>query len=341
MADGLAVAEFRNACQADPDAQDAFASRDEREIALWMLAFRDKIFRDVELHLAFQAKTHGKFWKKHRIQRGLELTRDRARLEQFCHAVAQLYKKSGGGDGVHIELSERRSAAAADAMSALQLTLYVEGPVTALTHFAQSHFTRVTTRVALESALVYHPATGEVETVVKGGAKNHTAMLELFGKHVVQQDLAPERIEPQRYNLNALRDGLQPYEDWSTYGVEMVRLRRARLTPVGVAGVSFTVEASPDKAQDDAIRIARGALKVEHMFEAEYHLAAATVIVYTQVADGGRAGHFSFNIRASGVSTIKNLSLRNQVLARKVLQALMVIDAEDEAPLVPMGAAIA
>ncbi|XHO07871.1 hypothetical protein ACEQUB_p01118 (plasmid) [Ralstonia syzygii] len=154
-------------------------------------------------------------------------------------------------------------------------------------YLSQSHFTRVTTRVALESALVYHPATGEVETVVKGGAKNRTAMLELFGKHVVQQDLAPERIEPQRYHLNALRDGLQPYEDWSAYGVEMVRLRRARLTPVGIAGVSFTVEASPDKAQGDAIRIARAALKVEHMFEAEYHLDAATVIVYTQVAEFG------------------------------------------------------
>ncbi|MGA4338478.1 glycine hydroxymethyltransferase [Ralstonia nicotianae] len=342
MANGLAGVEFRRACQDDPDALEAFASRDEREIALWMLAFRDKIFRDVELHLAFRAKTSGKFWKKHRIQRGLELTHERTRLDQFCHAVAQLYKKSGGGDGVHIELSERRCASGvSNAMSSFQLTLYVEGPVTALTHFSQSHFTRVTTRVALESALVYHPATGEVETVVKGGAKNHTAMLELFGKHVVQQDLAPERIEPQRYHLNALRDGLQPYEDWSAYGVEMVRLRRARLTPVGIAGVSFTVEASPEKAQGDAIRIARAALKVEHMFEAEYHLDAATVIVYTQVADGGRAGHFSFNIRASGVSTIKNLSLRNQVLARKVLQALMVIDAEDEAALVPMGAAIA
>ncbi|MGA4240033.1 hypothetical protein ACI2TX_25025 [Ralstonia nicotianae] len=153
--------------------------------------------------------------------------------------------------------------------------------------------------------------------------------LELFGKHVVQQDLAPERIEPQRYNLNALRDGLQPYEDWSAYGVEMVRLRRARLTPAGIAGVSFTVEASSDKAQDDAIRIARGALKVEHMFEAEYHLDAATVIVYTQAAEG--------------VSTIKNLSLRNQMLARKVLQALMVIDAEDDfaaAALVPREAVI-
>ncbi|WP_231671399.1 glycine hydroxymethyltransferase [Ralstonia pseudosolanacearum] len=331
MANGLAVAEFRSACQDDPEALGAFASRDEREIALWMLAFRDKIFRDVELHLAFQAKTDGKFWKKHRIQPGLELTRERARLEQFCHAVAQLYKKSGGGDGVHIELSERRSTAGlVDAMSSFQLTLYVEGPVTALSHFTQSHFTRVTTRVALESALVYQPATGEVETIVKGGAKNHAAMLELFGKHVVQQDLAPERIEPQRYHLNALRDGLQPYEDWSVYGVDRVRLRRARLTPAAGSGVSFTVEASPDRDQDDAIRIARGALKVEHMFDAEYHLDAATVIVYMQAADGGRAGHFSFNIRASGASTIKNLSLRNQVLARKVLQALMVIDAEED-----------
>ncbi|MHA6896985.1 glycine hydroxymethyltransferase [Ralstonia pseudosolanacearum] len=330
MANGLAVAEFRSACQDDPEVLEAFASRDEREIALWMLAFRDKIFRDVELHLAFQAKTDGKLWKKHRIQPGLELTRERARLEQFCHAVAQLYRKSGGGDGVHIELSERRSSAdQVDAMSSFQLTLYVEGPETALTHFTQSHFTRVTTRVAVESALVYQPATGEVETIVKGGAKNHTAMLELFGKHVVQQDLAPERIEPQRYHLNALRDGLQPYEDRSAYGVDTVRLRRARLTPAAGSSVSFTVEASPGKDQDDAIRIARGALKVEHMFEAEYHLDAATVIVYTQTADGGRAGHFSSNIRASGASTIKNLSLRNKVLARKVPQALMVIDAEE------------
>lgn len=330
MANGVAVAEFRRACQDDPDALEAFASRDEREITLWMLAFRDKIFRNVELYLAFHAKTNGKFWKKHRIQRDLKLTRERARLEEFCHAVAQLYKKSGGGDGVHIELSERRSAAGlADAMSSFQLTLYVEGPVTGLAHFTQSHFTRGTTRVALESALVYQPATGEVETVVKGGAKNHAAMLELFGKHVVQQDLAPERIESQRYLLNALRDGLQPNEDWSAYGVEMVRLRRARLTPVRRTEVSFTVEASPEKTQNDAIRIARDTLKVERMFEAEYNLDVATVIVYTQATDSGRVGHFSFSIRASGASTIKNLSLKNQVLARRVLQALMVIDAEE------------
>jgi hypothetical protein len=320
----------------------AFADRDEREIALWMLTMRDKAFRDVELHLAFQAKTNGKYWKKHRIQCGLDPCRDRAQLELFCHDVAKLYKKAGAGDGVHVEFSERIGLDASDAAS-IQLTIYVEGPVTALAHFTQSHFTRITTRIALETALVYHPATGEVETIVKGGTKNHAAVLELFGKHVVRQPITSEVIEKQRYRLNALRDGLmEPFEDWSMLGVEQVRLRRARLCPSGQTAISFNVEASPDKAQPDAIHIARSALKVEHLFEAEYNLEGATVIVHTTpIEDGGKPGHFSFDVYASGSSTIKNLSPRNQTIARKVLQALLVIDADEPPVPEPVEEAVA
>jgi hypothetical protein len=336
MSNALALAEFRSACQNDPEALAAFADRDEREIALWMMTQREKLFRDAELHLAFQAKTNGKYWKKHRIQSGLDPCRDRAQLELFCHDVAKLYKKAGAGDGVHVEFSERSRAhgeiAHDQEPASIQITIYVEGPVTALAHFTQSHFTRITTRIALETALVYHPATGEVETIVKGGTKNHAAVLELFGKHVLRQPITPEVIEKQRYRLNALRDGmLEPFEDWSVLGVEQVRLRRARLCPTGKTAISFNVEASPDKAQPDAIHLARGSLKVQHLFEAEYNLEGATVIVFTAtpIEDGSKQSHFSFDVFASGSSTIKNLSPRNQTIARKVLQALLVIDADE------------
>jgi len=70
MSNAQAVQEFRCICADDPLALAAFDNRTEREIALWMLAFRDKAFRDAELHLAFQAKTNGKFWKKHLIPAG-------------------------------------------------------------------------------------------------------------------------------------------------------------------------------------------------------------------------------------------------------------------------------
>jgi len=186
MANGLSIQEFRSACGDDPVVELAFASRDEREIALWMLTYRDKPFRDAELHIAFQAKTNGKYWKKHRIQPDLKPTHERARLDAFCHDVAKLYKKAGAGDGIHIEFSER------PAEESIQLTIYVEGPVTALAHFAQNNFIRLTTRIALESAIAYHPATGIVETIVKGGAKNHKAVLQLFGTHVVGQEITPE-----------------------------------------------------------------------------------------------------------------------------------------------------
>lgn len=57
MSNAQAVQEFRSICAGDPMALTAFENRTEREIALWMLAFRDKAFRDAELHLAFQAVT--------------------------------------------------------------------------------------------------------------------------------------------------------------------------------------------------------------------------------------------------------------------------------------------
>lgn len=324
MSNELAIQEFRSACADDPIVEAAFASRDEREIALWMLTNRDKTFRDAELHIAFQAKTNGKYWKKHRIQPGLDPTRDRDQLESFCHDVAKLYKKVGAGDGVHIEISERPTD------ESIQLTIYVEGPVTALAHFAQNNFTRLTTRIALETAIVYHPTTGIVETIVKGGAKNHTAVLQLFGKHVVEQEITPEEIEKKRYRLNALRDGLmEPFEDWSTHGIEKVRLRRARFCPSGSTGISFQVEASPDKDHDDAIRIALQALKVEHSFEAEYNMEGASVIVYTATTEDDKSQHFSFDLYSSGSSTIKNLSARNQPIANAVLLALNVIDPDE------------
>ncbi|MDI9234620.1 hypothetical protein [Limnohabitans lacus] len=203
-------------------------------------------------------------------------------------------------------------------------------PVTAIAHFEQSNFTRVTTRIALETALVYHPTQGIVESIVKGGAKNHAAVLQLFGEHVLGQKIEPEEIEKKSFRLNALRDGmLEPVVDWSALGVEKVRLRRARFTPIGRAGVAVQVEATPEMDKPDAIQEALALLKVSSYFEAEYGMASATLIVYMMPDAKGKHAHFSFGVHASGSSTIKNLSERNQAIAQSLLKALDVIEVED------------
>ena len=214
----------------------------------------------------------------------------------------------------------------------VQLTIYIEGPITAIANFAGSCFTRINTRIALETALVYQPSTGFIETVVKGGAKNHTAVLELFGKHVVEQEIKPEEIERTKYKLNALRDGmLEPFEDWSKYGVEQIRLRRARFMPMGQTGTSFQVEASPAKDQQDAIQLALARLKVHHSFESEYNMIGASIIVYKLASEDEKVKHFSFDLNANGSSTIKNLSEKNQAIALAVLRSLNVIEPEEVA----------
>jgi hypothetical protein len=117
MANPLAVQEFLQSCADDENVIEAFADRDDREKALWMFTFRDKAFRAAELHLSFKAKTNGKYWKKHRIEAGLEPTDDRKKLEAFSEAVANLYKKAGAGKATHIEVT--RGAGADDGDDAL------------------------------------------------------------------------------------------------------------------------------------------------------------------------------------------------------------------------------
>ncbi len=326
MSNGLSIKQFQLACADDPEVLAAFADRDAKEQSLWMFTFRIRTFREAELHVAFQANTNGKYWKKHRIQAGLDPTNDLEKLNTFAREVAKLYKKVGAGDSTYIEVSKRPGT------DSLQLTIYVEGPITALAHFSEKSFRRITTRIALEAALVYQSSTGFVESVVKGGSKNHGVLLELFGKHVVEQDIKPEEIEKSRYKLNILRDGMmEPYADWSKHGVEKVRLRRARFTPIDRTGISFQVEASPEKDQPDAIGLALMDLRVHHSFESEYNLSGATVMVYILPRGDRRRDQFSFDLYSSGSSTIKNLADRNQPIALAVLRALNVIDTEQAA----------
>lgn len=323
LTNDLASNEFHVACTDDPEALEAFASRDAREKALWVFHAREKLFRDVELNLAFQAKANGKYWKKHRIEAGLDLTNEREKLEAFSHEVAKLFEKSGGGKSTHIEQSIHASD------GSVQLTIYVEGPITALAHFTENKFNRVTTRIALETAVVYQPATGVIESVVKGGSKNHQTVLQLFGKHVVGRDIQPEEIEKTRFKLNELRDGLETFEDLSHFGVEKIRLRRAQFRPRGSTGIAIRIEASAEQDQDDAIELARKTLQIRHSFETEYNLDGASVLVYLAPVDGQKPKRFSFDVYSTGSSTIKNLSEKNQPIANAVLQSLDVIEAEE------------
>lgn len=315
------VREFALALADNESALASLRSLSPPDQALWMLTHHESVFRDVELHLAFRAKTNGRYWKVHQILPNLIPNLDTDSLELFKQEVAALYQKSGGGLGAHIEVSHR------GADGSIQFTLYVEGPITAIAQFCEHDFKRIATRLALETALVYHPKSGVVETIVKGGAKNHAAVLSLFAKHLAQTELKPETITPSRYKLSALADGLlTPVQDWSLQGIERVRLRRAKFTPADQRTSAIQIEASPEPHRDDAICVARDKLKVTHSFDTEFEIDRATLMVYTKDQHTRREGHFSFDVYASGSTTIKNLSHRNQQLAQYVLHGLGIVE---------------
>ena len=315
------IREIQLTLASDTQALIALEGLDPKEQALWLLTHREQAFRDVELRLAFAAKVNGRYWKVHKILPNLIPTADPASLQAFCKSVCALYQQSGAGLGSHIEVSKREFD------GSVQFTLYVEGPVKAIAQFCEHDFKRIAVRVALETALVYHPATGVVETVVKGGVKNHATVLKLFALHVAQTELLPEAIEPKKFKLNAISDRmLAPSQDWSVHGIEKVRLRRAKFTPANCKDSTIQVEVSAEKNCDDAIIVAREKLKAVNSFNGEFNMDRATLTVYTQDVASQRFGQFSFDLYASGSSTIKNLSQRNQFLANQVLCALGVVE---------------
>jgi hypothetical protein len=253
----------------------------------------------------------------------LLLTGERSQLEAFSREVAKLYEKAGAGRSTHIE----QSVCASD--GSVQYTIYVEGPITALSHFTEHRFNRVTTRIALETALVYQPATGDIESIVKGGAKNHKAVLQLFTKYLAGREMAPQRIGKMRYSLNELRAGVAMHDDLSPLGVDRVRLKRAQLRPRTNTASAIRFEASPEQDQDDALELARKKLHVENLFEAEYDLDAVCILVYLGTGEGHRSKRFSFEVYSAGSSTIKNLSEKNQPIAQAVLKSLQLAEPEE------------
>ena len=103
-------------------------------------------------------------------------------------------------------------------------------------------------------------------------------------------------------------------------------MRRAKFTPADQRSSAIQIEASPEANREDAICVARDKLKVAHSFDSEFEMDRATLMVYTRDQESSREGHFSFDVYASGSTTIKNLSHRNQQLAQCVMRSLGIVE---------------
>lgn len=313
MANDAGIKAMHNACGVDNELIENFDSAvNNHERALWTLKNREDKFRAAELQLAFQGKANGKLWKKHKIPKGLTLSRTRAELDAFGDAIARLYRKEGAGRKHHVEIHDRHI----DGL--IQLSFYVEGPKSDSTEFGTDGFLRRPIRPAIETGLLYDPSSGEIESIVTGGVRNHQKVLEIFGEHVLKQKIEPILIEKQTYFLNNLRDGIDLF-DPAALGIEKARLRRGKFCRKDRSGVSFAIESSLEIGAPDAAAIAKTSLRVDASITAEFDLQAVTIIIYRTDPQTGKPSHFSFDCTSAGSSSIKNLSTENANIARAVL----------------------
>lgn len=317
MGNEKAVEAMRNACAEDAEVIESFGLlANDKERSLWLLMTRPKKFQDAELVLEFNGKINGHSWRPNKIPAGIDLRALRAELEQFAQQLCALYKPEGAGARASVEITDRYLD------DAIQVTCYIEGPRHDSPEFGDAGFVRRPIRPALETALVYYPKTGRVETVVRGGREKHKVVLKLFTDRVMKRPVDPEEIQREPFSLHTITHGISTNHA-AQAGLEFAKLRRAKYALSAMSGITFLIEASPHQQAPDAASLARDNLKIRKGFDSDFDLIWATILAFKRESDGG--GHFSFDCSSAGGSTIKNLSLQNQRLANKLLVACGVV----------------
>lgn len=112
-------------------------------------------------------------------------------------------------------------------------------------------FDRRPERRAFELVLVYDQEHGTLEMYARGGKKVYIPLQEIFCRVILGEEIGPEDRNSHPYELNGLlsRDFRFPTEPAD--GIDLVRVRKMRLSIKGLPRRRITLEADPDAGVDD------------------------------------------------------------------------------------------
>ena len=112
-------------------------------------------------------------------------------------------------------------------------------------------FARTAERRAFELVFVYHRGLGTLELFARGGKKVNEPLQEIFCRVILTENIGPENSDSHPYELNGLISGSFEFPTDPEDGIEMVQVRKLRLTVIGMPRRRITLEADPDAGPDD------------------------------------------------------------------------------------------
>lgn len=294
----------------------------DAERALWAIVNWPQLVAPAAAILAFNLRAGGRGWKRLKIASCLTLHRGDDEIKAMEAALAAAFTpRKGTPRACQIETFDRHLD------GGVQLGILIEDNPQRQLEFGEDdrvHWRDM--RPPQEMHLVIYPATGIIDIIVPGGKKNQSAVLTLFGRHILKSAIQPQAVtEPMLY-LNRLRDGFELFDDTqvdlATFQVQHIRLTQARVRSALTPLCDYTIK--PDAGRDSPDTLACiQSHKLDHpLLGSGFNIIEAIVSLYFLPSATNRLGRtLHIELKQNGISNLRDMSEDDAKLAEALLIA--------------------
>ena len=191
---------------------------------------------------------------------------------------------------------------------------------TYLGHDEEGHFIRRPQKPAFEVVFIFDPEDGTLDIFAKGGKEIHESLQTIFCRSLLNQELPPEAPHQHPYELNGLKSRDFDFPTDPEDGVELVRVRKVRLSILGGSKRRITLEADPDSGPDDIYDMMEECLNRRNVPDTLVNVTQATLNFKFVHTGEGRQKSLTFDISFPNSSNLKSKREDLRVVAEKYLK---------------------
>lgn len=294
----------------------------DAERALWAIVNWPQLVAPAAAILAFNLRAGGRGWKRLKIASCPKLHRGNDEIKALEAALAAAFTpRKGTPRACQIETFDRHLD------GGVQLGILIEDNPQRQLEFGEDdrvHWRDM--RPPQEMHLVIYPVTGVIDIIVLGGKKNQSAVLTLFGRHILKSTIQPQAVtEPMLY-LNRLRDGFELFDDTqvdlATHQVQHIRLTQARVRSALTPLCDYTIKPDAGRDSPDAIACIQ-AHKLDHpLLGSGFNIIEAIVSLYFLPSATNRLGRtLHIELKQNGISNLRDMTEGDAKLAEALLIA--------------------
>ena len=208
------------------------------------------------------------------------------------------------------------------------LTVHVKDLAMLRLEFEGSNLTRRVGNPNIHMVLEYSAKTGVARTLVKGGVKYHTMLLEAFAEHLLGTKVDAHRIKPPTLDLSALRLGFDVPQALTTDGFMAVQVKTlSLLSPHGDLKVECTATASSD--QQCVTELIAESFPNENPLKRNWQINSAHINLYYPPEPGKmRSKVITIEITRKGRLNLHKFDAKMQAQLEGYLVALGILGAD-------------